>query len=467
MKLLTKNILLIISLLVSPSVFAVWDLDHFEIVLGKDEAKVGEALDITISAVDANDEILTDYTGDILVFSESDSEAEFPNDLAENSYSFITANEGSVKFENAVKFQNPGVQDVYVYDLNDEDILGVAEVTISEDERITNADIAIVSPENGVTIGKDTFLLSGTTQKNYQVRISVNGSQNLFTTSNSDWIFEKEIENLEEGTNTLQAFILDADSEVIGQSQTIEIKINSNAPVFKSITLDPSGEIKSESSLDIRVVATIWLRQAQVIINDVISELTEWADGIYSVTTIAPKDAGEYGVDVILKDDFAHETREREVAILSVVPWVPLESGEVKPVVVVEPKPEPVEEVQWEELDLTITGIKVVELKTRSVITWTALADARSYNVYKKGADEKIELLENVKDPRFEIAITWDVVRYEDFAIKAVGQTSSGQVIQGDLSEMTQVKTGPELYILMFLAAMLVSGGVLYVRKEA
>jgi hypothetical protein len=67
--------------------------------------------------------IITDYTGDILVFSESDSQAEFPSDLAENSYSFTIANEGTVKFENAVKFKKSGLQDLYVYDLNDENIL--------------------------------------------------------------------------------------------------------------------------------------------------------------------------------------------------------------------------------------------------------------------------------------------------------------------------------------------------------
>jgi len=93
------------------------------VILGKEEAKVGEALDITISAVDKNGKIVTDYMGDILVFSESDAQAEFPNDLAENSYSFTAVNEGSVKFENAVRFKNTGTQDVYVYDLNDENIL--------------------------------------------------------------------------------------------------------------------------------------------------------------------------------------------------------------------------------------------------------------------------------------------------------------------------------------------------------
>ena len=449
--------------LISPAVFAAWALDHFEIVLGKDEAKVGEALDITISAVDKNDEILTDYTGDILVFSESDPEAEFPNDLAENSYSFITANEWSVKFENAVKFNNAWLQDIYVYDLNDENILWVAEINISEDVKITNAEITIVSPENGITIAKDTFLLSGTTQKNHQIQININGEQDLFTTSNSDGVFEKEIGKLQQWTNSLQAFILDADSEKIGESEKIEIKINSNAPVLKSVSIEPKEEIKSETEMKIQVVASVGLRQVQVIINDVITDVKEWADGIYTATTIAPKDAWEYGVDVILKDDFSLETREREAETFIVVPASPLNSWEVK---VIEPAEEPELTGTPVELDLAITDIQVVELKTRSVITWGELKDARSYNIYKKWADGKIELLENVKKPRFEVAIVGDEIKYEDFAIKAVGQTSSWAVIQWDLSEMTKVKTGPELYIMMFLIAMLASGWLFMIQRK-
>jgi hypothetical protein len=36
---------------------------------------------------------VTNYRGDILVFSETDAQAEFPNDLAENKYSFTEINE--------------------------------------------------------------------------------------------------------------------------------------------------------------------------------------------------------------------------------------------------------------------------------------------------------------------------------------------------------------------------------------
>jgi len=58
-----------------------------------------------------------------------------------------------------------------------------------------------------------------------------------------------------------------------------------------------------------------------------------------------------------------------------------------------------------ESLDLTITDIKVTELKTKSIVTWKDLADAESYNIYKKIAENKIELIENVSEARFEVDI--------------------------------------------------------------
>gem|GEM_PF-3391146 len=50
--------------------------------------KVGEAVDLTIEAVDKNDNVVTDYEGSILVFSETDEEADFPTVLRDSSYTF-------------------------------------------------------------------------------------------------------------------------------------------------------------------------------------------------------------------------------------------------------------------------------------------------------------------------------------------------------------------------------------------
>ena len=86
--------------------------------------------------------------------------------------------------------------------------------------------------------------------------------------------------------------------------------------------------------------------------------------------------------------------------------------------------------------------------------------------MYKKIAENKIELIENVIDPRFEVEIVWDEIKYDEFAIKAIGKTSSGETVQGDLSEMTKVKTGPELYIFLALIALLMTTGIFFLRKN-
>jgi hypothetical protein len=67
-----------------------------------------------------------------------------------------------------------------------------------------------------------------------------------------------------------------------------------------------------------------------------------------------------------------------------------------------------------------VRDIKVTELKTKSILTWMELSDAESYNIYKKTGDNTVTLIESVTEARYEIAITGEEIKYEDFAIKAV-----------------------------------------------
>lgn len=443
------------------------EVDQFEVVLGKTEAQSWEALDITISAVDRNWEIVKDYTWDILVFSESDAEAEFPNDLAENSYSFTIANEGSVKFENAVKFKNAWLQDLYVYDLNDENILWVAEVMITEQEILKDVEISILSPENGVTLWSNSITVSGRTQKNHQIRILVNNEQDYFTTSNADGIFEKDIEWLQEWANSLQAFILDSDNEQIWESERIDVKINSLSPEFKNLTITPSWEVETGEDISIELVSNIGLNQVQIILNDIITTLEEGRDGIYTASTKAPWNAWEYPIDIILRDEFANETQERWVETLIVIERPELNAGSnvwesSEEIEIIE---EITETIVPEDLDLQIRDIEVTELKTKSILTWKELDDAESYNIYKKTGENQVTLIESVTEARYEIEITGDEIKYEDFAIKAIGRTASWETVQWNLSEMTKVKTGPELIILGIIAILL-SAAFFYFRRE-
>ena len=435
-------------------------LDHFEVELSKESAKVGEWLDITIKAVDKNGEVVVDYAGDVLVFSESDPEAIFPKELSENSYTFTKADEGEAKFENAVSFKNKGKQDIYVYDLGDDSLLWVAEVEISEDSTPASLDIAILSPENGVTIGTNNVTISGTSQKNHQIKITLNGTQEFMTTSNSEGVFEKAIEGLKDGENIFQAIVLDADNKSIWESEKVSLKISSNAPEYKSIKIDPKGEMAGETPISVEVIASQGLSDVKVSINDVITALDEEKSGIYKGKIYAPTASGSYGIDVILKDEFGHETKKEDVEQV-IVKALELNAA---------PDGTTIEELSVAvetELKLDITGIKVTELKDRSIVTWDPVKDATSYNVYKKIDATKMELLENVKDPRFEIQITGEEIKYDYFAIKALGATASGEVVQGNLSDMTKVKTGPGLYLLLALLAFALAGSGMYLRKKA
>lgn len=71
--------------------------------------------------------------GDILIFSESDANAEFPGELSGNTYQFKDSDAWSVKFENAVKFSKIWTQDVLVFDEQDEDIFWKAEIEVVEE----------------------------------------------------------------------------------------------------------------------------------------------------------------------------------------------------------------------------------------------------------------------------------------------------------------------------------------------
>ena len=455
---LWKLLVLILTLQASVAFAA---LDRFEVVLWQNSAEVWQSLDITITAVDRNWETVTDYDGSILVFSESDASADFPNDLSENSYTFEVADEWEVKFENAVKFSSPWTQDIHVYDLNDENILWVVEVEISEKEALKDLDISIYTPEPWLTIWKDSVTVSWGTSKNYRVKIILNGDKEITTTSNDDGIFEKEIENLVEWENKIQAFVLDSDDNEVGSTEEIMIKVNSNSPELKSIKITPTWEVDGWTEIEVEVYSTPGLWSSEIILNDIITSLDEWQDGVYMWTINAPTQPWFYYIDVILKDDFGNETRELKAESVTVKEVIELNAASPNPDNGIS---EPSEDLNAANLD--ITGLKLTMLKTKSVLTWDEVKAASSYNVYKKSNDGELELIDNTVEPRYEIAVVWDEIKYDFFAVKAMTNTGNGETVEWDLSEMTKVQTGPTELILLLLAMILWLWVVMFTKSK-
>ncbi|PIE85422.1 hypothetical protein CSA08_02495, partial [Candidatus Gracilibacteria bacterium] len=388
-------------------------IDHFEVTMNPSTAKTGETIDITIEAVDVDNNTITDYKGSILVFSESDPEADFPSVLKENSYTFKASDEGKIKFENAVRFQTIGVQDIHVYELENETVVGIAEVEIVGEDTVNNAEIEIISPETGITIGENKIMVSGMTNKNYNVKIKLNNELEFESTSNGEGIFEKEIRGLKQGANSIYAEIIDADGNVLGKSSEVNVRVESNKPRIKNLTITPNGEVKSEEKLELEIVSNVGLSEVNVIINDILIKLEEKGEGIYRATTSAPKEPGNYSVDTVLKDEIGNETKELGVEIITVLEnkesakepkkeSEPVKKEETKPVV------KQNEVITTCTKDTKVTGLKLTKLKTKSVLNWNKVKDASKYNVYKKLSNGEIELVKTVEEPVFTIDIVGD-----------------------------------------------------------
>lgn len=446
MKLLNKILLSGISslFLITPSVMAAW-IDNFEVTLTPDSAKAWEYLDFAIEAKDKNNQTVTDYEGMVLIFSESDPEAELPLALEENTYTFQPSDQWKVMFENSVKFLNEWNQNIYVYDFNDDTVFGIWEVSITWWSETSDADIDIISPENWLTIWEQSIKVSGSTNKNHRVIITLNWTEEFETTTNSNWIYEKEITWLTDWENTIKSRVLDWDENIIWESQEVKIKVETNNITLKNIKTTPE-EVDAWWAYEIEVISNEWLRDISIVINDVVNSLEDKWEWVYTAKSYAPEEEWVYNVDVILKNEIWHEKKELWAYSLTVNKVEELNSAE--PVV-------EEEEVIEEGPDLSIKNLKLVTLKSKSVLTWDEVDEALNYNVYKENKDWELELFSNVEEPRFEIEITWEEVKYENFYVKAVTEDDNWEPYEGALSDATKVKTWPELILLLLISLLL------------
>lgn len=435
------------------------NVDHFNVTLEPNIARVGEALDLTIEAVDRNGATVTNYLWTVLIFSESDPEASLPIILEDNTYTFRSSDLGKTKFENAVKFSIPGRQNIYVYDFDDDLVFGVADATIEGSWPAAQRDISIISPENGLTIWENRIKISGLTERNHQVKIMVNGTESSIVMTNDSGSFEKEITGLNGWENTFKAILLDANNNEIWTSNEVRIRIEENAISLLSTRVTPT-EVETEWAFELEVSATAGLREVSAVLDSIITILEEKSSWKYLAKMYAPNEVGVYNIDVTLKDEFWHERKELGAASISV------KEAEITEV-------DPNEDLNAAIVGfrpLKITGLKLVELKSKSVLTWNEVPWAKSYNVYRKKENWNLELIINVTEPVFEVLIdmTKEDIEYEYFAVKAVGETDEGEEYEWELSEATKIQTWPEEIILLLLALLL--GGMITVfarRRKA
>jgi hypothetical protein len=92
--------------------------------------------------------------------------------------------------------------------------------------------------------------------------------------------------------------------------------------------------------------------------------------------------------------------------------------------------------------------ISVLEQDGRSILSWTSITGALSYNVYKVDANGEFVLFQNTKENRLELTIASGAVKHDDFGIKALCDESTESA---DYSKATGVKTGPGMIAILII----------------
>lgn len=432
-------------------------VDHFEVTLSKEEVAVNEALDITIEAVDKNWNTVKDYDWTILILSETDPKAELPKEIKDNSYTFKESDQWKIKFENALKFKATWNQELNIYDLADEEIMWVWEVNVTWSNVSKNLDIEILSPEDWLILWKNELSVSWETEKNHQVIIKINWKEAIKTVSNDEWTFEEKIENLENWDILISASVLDADNKEVWTSKEVKITIDAKNPEYKSIRTLPSDKVDAESELSVEVLAEKWLKEVSVVIDDTIVKLTEKSDGLYVWTTNAPKEPGVYDVDVNLVNDMWNKTKKVQAMKLT-VNAVDLNSAAEQVTVTVNNEVKKI---------YKITNLQLTKLKTKSILTWDKIIEAQSYNIYKQLDSNKLELVDNTKDPRYEVNIVWDKITYDYFVVEPVVKTESWEILKWELSEATKIQTGPKEILILLILSMILWFVVMTIKRRS
>lgn len=437
------------------------NVEKFDIKTSPNEIKIWESTDITVEALDKDGNVVKNYEWEVLIFSQSDPKAEFPWILTQNTYKFQASDSGKVKFENGVKFTKAGTQDINVYETANENVFWVAEVKVLEGTTTSWAEeIIIKSPENGVTLWTWDIKVTGTTLKNHQIKILLNTDKQSDAISNGDGIFEYDLKWVPNWENFIIAQVLDSDGKVIWESTKTLFKIESNTPKFKSITINPEWEVKWNTLLNVSVEANNGLSNVEIVLNDLVQKLTEDSNGIYTGTITSPKDNWDYKIDVNLKNELGIESKQSGIATITV------KNIELTAAPVVEPVTEIPVNCDDFKKELIIWNLKVVKMKSKSVLSWDKLEKATSYNLYKKDKNSwSMVLIQNLMDNNVEINIEWKEIIYDDFAVKAVLKNESCEIESTDFSSMTSVQTWPkEIYLLIF--SLLFVWSIFFFRRK-
>lgn len=310
-------------LLPHPAVFAAGKVAKFSLTVNQ-SAKVGEALDLTVKALDKDGGTVADYAGTVYVTVDNDSKATLP--YAEG-YTFVSADQGAKTFSKGLAFSKAGNMTVSVIDIDDDKVEGTAKVNVTEGDSgpgVTgNEAVTISSPEAGGTVSGTETDVVGTTKKNSKFQVFLNGKKSGEGQSDDKGAILYKLKGIDQEQNVLEVKVLDGSDKEAGTSGKISFSVAADkGPEFKSVTIKEGNTVKAGTVLNVTVAAEPKLKEVSVSFGDSVEVFKEQAsgvtagdvtvggvsEGLYVGTVTAPSTAGSYPLDATLTNDMGKKT---------------------------------------------------------------------------------------------------------------------------------------------------------------
>jgi hypothetical protein len=464
----------------------------------------------SVKAVDADKLTVEDYTGTVRFSAEgsNSSAANLPLD-----YKFEATDLGIHAFNLGISFTEAGTYKIIVNDTSDKYKKGEITVDVASEsssgllsDTVPTANAPkIITPAAG-TYNQAKQTITGTAKIGATLKIYDNDTQIGIVPVGSAGKFSFQTPLLTDGTHKLSAIMVDAiTAKVLGNSNVVEIIVDTTAPKIDEISLDPKDGISAGDVIKVQIYSEPNLNQAVITFNNEIVELraNSTDNTLYEGEIMAPSKVGDYAIDVLLIDELGNEITYSKKATISVGADGKTTVSQEEPATTpVEEVTKPVETVV-EGAPSQVKGLNAYGSDNRVTLVWDAATDNGKVDHYKIYFGEKLDQLTNMVET-VDASPTWYIPNLDNgkeyfFSVTAIddeGNESNDKstVVSGipfvieintigkpdqqisdntedmlkpsAFDEMTkpsnQPKTGPEM--ILFFAGSLVAG--LFIPKK-
>lgn len=282
-------------------------------------AKTGEAIDVTVRAVDADGKTVADYAGLVFFTVDGDDGATVPN--ATDGYMFIDKDQGVKTFSKGVTFKKEGTVKVNVVDLDNDKLDGSATVTVTAGSAapVGAEKVTVVSPEANMSVSDSKLTVVGKTRVNSIVNVYLNGAKAGDAQSDTNGNFKFDLTGLKDGANAIRVDVLDGKDQVVGTSGDVAVKLSAGGAALKGASFKEGTGALAGSVVTLVAASDAGLTEVLATLSGQTFPLAEDSanPGTYASKIQLPSVAGSWPVDVSLKDKLGVVTKVSAAATIS------------------------------------------------------------------------------------------------------------------------------------------------------